>query len=169
MAAKRWPFSKPTGAVLGLRMERLTPEFRRLAIKHTLTHQAHRFGIEVEQPSQLLVKVSSTVANTKGWHRAGYLAQLLRLVPISEPIAAVERVYFGQQYLALPWTGLGYYLEFWPHPWISDYRIELWAREASTAIAPPLNISTDEGLLLFQTHGSSPQPFTFFGVPIVFP
>ncbi|NEQ50328.1 MAG: hypothetical protein F6K11_09380 [Leptolyngbya sp. SIO3F4] len=163
-----WPFTRPTGAVLGLRVERLTSEFRRLDIKHTLTHKAYRFPIELHQSSQLLVKVSSTIANAKGWHRAGYLANTLLNAPITSPIADVKRLYFGQQYLSLSWTGLGYYLEFWPHFWISDYRIELWAREAITSDAPII-LPSQDGLLLFQTNDDSPTPFTFFGVSILFP
>ncbi len=169
MAAKRWPFSKPTGAVLGLRVERLTSEFRQLESKHTLSHQAHRFRFELEQPSQLLITVSSNIATTKGWYRAGYLAHVLRGAPVSNPIADVERLYFGQQYIAFPWTGLGYFLEFWPHVWISDYRIEVWAREVSDAGTTTVQIEDQAGLLLFGSGQGSPTPFTFFGVPILFP
>ncbi|MBT9316373.1 hypothetical protein [Leptothoe spongobia] len=168
MSAKRWPFSKPTGVVLSLRVERLNTEFRQLDIKHTLTHQAHRFRFELTQPSQLLVQVSSTIAQAKGWHRAGYLAHILREAPIANPIADVERLYFGQQYLSIPWTGLGYYLEFWPHTWISNYRIEVWARESST-LETTVSVQNQIGLLLFQTGDNSPEPFTFFGVSILFP
>lgn len=168
MSAKRWPFSKPTGAVLGLRIERLSTEFRRLDIKQTLTHQAHRFRFELVQPTQLLVQMSSNIAHTKGWHRAGYLAHILRGAPIANPIAGVERIYVGQQYVSFPWTGLGYYLEFWPHTWISDYQIELWARETGE-FGTLISMQNRSGLLLFQTSDNSPEPFTFFGVSIRFP
>ena len=154
--------------VLGLRHERLGAEFKRLERKHTRTHQAHRFRFELAQPAQLLVQVSSTVADTRGWHRAGYLAHLLRGTPIAEPIADVQRLYFGQQYRVFPWTGLSYYLEFWPHRWISDYRIEVWAREAIST-THSLTLASEERLLLFQTGDSGSIPFTFYGVPILFP
>lgn len=166
--AKRWPFSKPTGAVLGLTVERLNHEFKRLEIKHTLSHQAHRFRFELEQPSQLLVQVTSTIAAAKGWHRAGYLACVLRKAPIAEPVADVERIYFGQHYLSFPWTGLGYFLEFWPHVWISDYQIEVWARETPETTTT-VQIKQEPGLLLFGTGQTSSVPFTFFGTPIIFP
>ena len=166
--AKGWPFSKPTGVVLGLRRERLSTKFKRLERKHTLTHQAHRFRFELAQPAQFLVQVSSTVADTHRWHRAGYLAHLLRGAPIAEPIADVKRLYFGQQYRVFSWTGLSYYLEFWPHRWISDYRIEVWAREALST-THSLILASEERLLLFQTGDSLSIPFTFYGVPILFP
>mgnify|MGYP001795436299 CR=1 FL=1 len=166
--AKHWPFSKPSGAVLGLRVERLDSAFKRLDSQHTLTHQAYRFRFVLEQPAQLLITVSSRIANAKGWHRAGYLAHILRGAPIPAPVADVERLYMGQQYIAIPWSGLGYYLEFWPHTWIADYRIELWAREAvAPQTAAP--IQNQNSLLLFRTSTGSPEPFTFFGVPINFP
>ena len=169
MAHQRWPFSKPSGAVLGLRGERLTTEFRQLAIRHTLTHQAHRFRFELKQPSQLLITVSSTIATTRGWHRAGYLAHILYRAPITNPIADVERLYIGQQYIAFPWTGLGYFLEFWPHVWISDYRIEVWGREVpDTVTTTTVQIEEQAGLLLFGTSQGS-EPFMFFGIPILFP
>ncbi|MBT9317297.1 hypothetical protein, partial [Leptothoe spongobia] len=66
------------------------------------------------------------------------------------------------------WTGLGYYLEFWPHTWISNYRIEVWAREAIT-VATTISVPNPDGVLLFQTSNSSPKQFTFFGVSILFP
>lgn len=166
--AKSWPVSKPPNAILGLTVERLNAEFQQLELKRTLSHQAHRFQFELEQPSQLLVKVTSTIAATRGWHRAGYLAHILRGTPISDPVADVQRLYFGQQYIAFPWTGLGYCLEFWPHVWISDYQIEVWARE-TPAPAATTQIEQATGLLLFGTGQENPAPFTFFGVPILFP
>ena len=163
-----WPFSKPSGVVLGLKVERLDSEFKRLDTKQTLTHQAYRFRFELGQPAQLLIAVSSKIATTKGWHRAGYLAHILQGTPIANPVASVERLYFGQQYLALPWSGLAYYLEFWPHVWISDYRIDIWAREA---IAPQISLNSEpqRGVLLFTTDSNTPESFTFFGTPIIFP
>ena len=166
-ATKRWPFSKPSGPALGLTVERLSSEFKRLDIRHTLTHQPYRFRFELEQPSQLLIKVSSNIANTKGWYRAGYLAHILQGAPILAPISNVERVYFGQQHIAFPWTGLGYYLEFWPHVWISDYRVEVWAREAVAATTTMTD--SQDGLLSFQIGDFNSEPFTFFGESIVFP
>lgn len=154
--------------VLGLRSERLSAEYRRLERKHTRTHQAHRFRFELAQPAQLLIQVSSTVADTHRWHRAGYLAHLLRGAPMAAPIADVKRLYFGQQYRAFPWTGLSYYLEFWPHRWISDYQIEVWAREALST-PPSFTLASEERLLLFQTGDSLSIPFTFYGEPILFP
>ena len=163
-----WPFSKPPGAVLGLRTERLTSVFRRLETKHTLSHQAHRFRFELQQPSQLLIKVSSNVATAKGWHRAGYLAHRLRGTPVTSPVADVEPVYFDPQYISFPWSGLAYYLEFWPHVWISDYRIDLWARETITP-QTIVNSEPQAGVVWFDLDSSGPEPFIFFGTPIIFP
>ena len=165
----RWPFSKPSGAVVGLSVERLSTNFKRLELKHTLTHQAHRFRFELDQSAQLLVKVDSTIAQRKDWYRAGYLATLLRGTPITNPVASVERLYFGQQSLSIVWTGQGYYLEFWPHLWRSDYRIEIWARESLIAGTQTQYAATQDGLLLFQTQDGHPDIFTFLGVPIRFP
>ncbi|MEM1253282.1 MAG: hypothetical protein AAGI69_12685 [Cyanobacteria bacterium P01_H01_bin.21] len=166
--AKGWPFSKPSGPVLGLRVERLSSAFKQLDIRQTLTHQPYRFGVELEQPSQLLIKISSTIAVKKRWYRAGYLAHILRGTPISDPIASTQRVYFGQQYISFEWTGFAYYLEFWPHSWISDYRLELWAREGITTL-PTTPISPKTGLLSFQVGESISSQFTFFGESILFP
>ena len=154
--------------MVGLSVEHLDTNFKRLALKHTLTHQAHRFRFELDQPAQLLVKVDSTIAQRKGRYRAGYLATVLRGTPITNPVANVERLYFGQQSLSSPWTGHGYYLEFWPHLWISDYRIELWASEVISTV-PVVNQPDPTGLLLFQTGNAHLEPFTFLGTPILFP
>ena len=153
---------------MGLSVERLDTTFKRLDLKHTLSHQAHRFRFELDQPAQLLVKIDSTIAQRKGWYRAGYLATILRGTPIANPVADVERLYFGQQSLSIVWTGQSYYLEFWPHLWILDYRIEIWARGAIT-VALIINQPNPTGLLLFQTGDARLEPFTFFGVPILFP
>ena len=166
--SRRWPFSRPSGAVLGLRVERLNTEFKRLEIKQPLSHQAHRFRFELTQPSQLLITIESKAAKAKGWHRAGYLAHILRGTPVLNPVADVERLYFGPQYLTVPWSGLGYYLEFWPHLWIPDYRVDVWAREAILR-QTTFSIENQAGLLLFGTRNDRPEPFTFFGTPIIFP
>ena len=165
--AKGWPFSKPSGPALGLTVERLSAEFKRLDIRQTLTHQPYRFGFELEQPSQLLIKISSTIAIKKGWHRAGYLAHILTGTPITAPVSSTRRLYFGEQYISFEWTGLAYYLDFWPHTWISDYRLELWAREGIPTISTMAN--TQNGLLLFQVGESEASHFTFFGESILFP
>lgn len=169
MSANRWPFSKPGGIALGLSLRSLTDQYQQLEIKSLLSHQGHRFSFRLNQPADVLVKITSSIAHQKGWYRAGYLANLLTGGPIAEPVRAVERLYFGQQHLSIPYTGLDHYFEFWPHVWITDYRIELWAKKALTAIVIPA-AGDDGSLLLFNTGDELPtEAFTFFGDWIVFP
>lgn len=87
---------------------------------------------------------------------------------MGEPVQNVERLYFGQQHLSIPYTGLEHYFEFWPHVWITDYRIELWAKAVLTTVV--ISETGDEGgLLLFNTGEGLTEEFTFFGDLIVFP
>lgn len=170
MNRQNWPFTKPVGLPVGLILQELTDQYVRLEFKSVLTHKGHRFGFRLNQPVDVLVKVTSTIATQKGWYRAGYLANLLTGAPMSEPVRDVERLYFGQQHLAIPYTGLSHYFEFWPHLWITDYTIELWAKQAlvtSVVIPAP---EPESGLLFFGVGDGLPtEEFTFFGELIVFP
>lgn len=170
MAFRNWPFSKPVGLPVGLTLQELNDQYVRLDFKWVASHKGHRFGFRLNQPVDLLVKITSTLATQKGWYRAGYLANIITGAPISEPVQDVERIYFGQQHLSIPYTGLDHYFEFWPHLWIADYRIELWAKQALSAgvVIPEPEPAT--GLLLFNTgEGLPTEEFTFFGALINFP
>ncbi|MDV3350746.1 hypothetical protein QGP82_18705 [Leptothoe sp. LEGE 181152] len=168
MGSKGWPFTKPVGVAIGLSLARLTDQYRRLESKSLLSHKGYRFSFRLNQSADVLVKITSVIANQKGWHRAGYLANLLTGGPIRESVQAVERLYFGQQHVSIAYTGLEHYLEFWPHVWITDYRIELWAKAVLTAVVIP-ETGNEGGLLLFNTGEGLTEEFTFFGDLIVFP
>ena len=171
MARYHWPFSKPVGLAAGLSSRELNDQYRQLEIKTVLTHKGHRFGFRLAQSADVLVQISSSIASSNNWHRAGYLASLLFNAPIAEPVQEVERIYFGQQHLSISYTGLDHYFEFWPHLWITDYRIELWAKEALPVVSITLPNSEDnKGLLFFNIgQGLPTEEFTFFGELINFP
>ncbi|MEO0348965.1 MAG: hypothetical protein AAF282_02820 [Cyanobacteria bacterium P01_A01_bin.15] len=169
MARRRgWPVSKPGGLPTGFRVERLTTIFKRLEVKQQRSNRGIRLGIELGQPAQLLIQLSSTIAQTNGWYRAGFLAQIMRGAPIPDPIQSVHRVYFDEQHILLPWQGLSFYLEVWPHIWITDYRLELWGRIAPVA-STAVTIPNEPRLVLFGTEANTAQSLTVLGVSILFP
>ncbi|MFG6101668.1 hypothetical protein U2F10_05410 [Leptothoe sp. EHU-05/26/07-4] len=158
------------GIAFELSLQVLTDQYQRLEIKSLLSHKGYRFAFKLNQSADVLVKVTSVIANQKGWHRAGYLANLLTGGPIREPIQAVERLYFGQQHISIAYTGLEHYLEFWPHVWITDYRIELWAKQQQHIELNPIVPRFDGGVLFFGVGSGLPdRAFTFNGDLIHFP
>ena len=164
----RWPFTKPEGFPVALLPQTLTEQYRELEAVQVLDHQAHRFGFSLSEPADLLIAVSSTIADVRNWHRAGYLAGLLLNAPVPDPIKQVERLYFGSQYVSVPYTGLPYYVEFWPHYWITDYRISVWAKIASN-ITIPVAPENETGIIWFGNGNGNSNEFTFFGDLIRFP
>lgn len=167
--ASRWPFTKPGGLPIGLLPQQLTDQYQELEVTQVFQHQGHRFNFSLSEPADVLVSVSSQVADNRGWHRAGYLANMLTNAPMLDPVQQVERLYFGQQHLSVPYTGLPHYFEFWPHWWITDYRISLWAkRPVATTVDPP-DPNEETGVIRFGVGNGSTEEFTFFGELIRFP
>ena len=165
MPSKGWPFTKPVGIITGLLQQAVNDQYRRLETKIVLSHQGHRFRFTLNQPVDVLVTVSSKGAQRHGWYRAGYLANVLTGTPIPDPIQAVERLYFGEQHLTAPYTGAAHYFEFWPHIWITDYTIEIWAKQQHQHIeVDPIIPGFDGGLLFFGVGSGLPvREFTFNG------
>ena len=169
MSSKRWPVNKPIGPVRGLQTKRLSFNFQRLERTYSSANKGYRFLFELEQPSELLVKFSSKIAESKGWNRAGYLTSILTGTPLPDPIASVKRIYVGQQYVRFLWADQGYRFEFWPHIWITEYTFEIWDIVTAETFQATTTISVIYGLLLFGLDRDTPEPFTFYGVPILFP
>ena len=169
MSSKRWPVNKPIGPVRGLQTKRLSFNFQRLERTYSSANNGYRFLFELDQPSELLVMLSAKIAAANGGNRAGYLTSILTGTPVPDPIASVKRIYVGQQYVRFLWAEQGYRFEFWPHIWITDYTLEIWARAAATTVQTTTTISENDGVLLFGLDRNTPEPFTFYGVPILFP
>lgn len=167
---RRWPFTKPVGLALSLFPQTLTDTYRQLGVRSAVSPEGYRFSFRLQHSADILINISSEVANQKGWHRAGYLATVQTGAPIDAPVQSVDTLYFGQQYLSFVWTGLDGYFEFWPHLWITDYQIEIWAKN-KVAIAVVLSNpdATAGNLLFFDTETGTTEAFTFFGDLINFP
>ena len=132
--ARGWPFVKPEGVPLRLFPQALSDQYRQLEVKRVTSNEGCRFNFCLTQSADVLVQITSEAASQKQWHRAGYLAAVLTGGPIADPIQTVERVFFGQQHLAIVHTGLDYYFEFWPHLWITDFQVELWAKQVKAFV-----------------------------------
>ncbi len=146
----------------------LSDTFERLTTYYTNAARGKLFTFELSLSASVLVKISSRIGADRGWKRAGYFVQSLRGTPIASPRKQVERVYLDNQYFSFTGDGFSYYFEFWPHTWLTDYQIEIWAKQLPDVFSDANEQET--GLILFGVGDSLPtEEFTFFGDLIVFP
>ncbi len=121
------PLLYPSRIIGPLRSASLTTNFLKVYDWRTNFAMGRRIPLRFEVPIQILIRVSSRIGARRGWNRAGYLAQIIDLLP-GDPKGQISRLYFDDKFLSLNGNGNPFWLEFWAHSWLTDYRIELWAK-----------------------------------------
>lgn len=134
----------------------LTADMEKLEDYRTFSHIARRVPLSFDKPAILTVRVSSSVGSRNGWLRSGCLAQCLDSLP-SDPKKAVQRLYLDTAVFEFEGFDYPYYFEFWPYRWLTDYRLELWAKLAPRRIVQLIGS-------FFTIDG---EPFTVDGVGLI--
>lgn len=123
------PLVYPGNRVAPLRSVVLSERFTQIYDQRSYAALGRRVPVSFDSDIQLLIKITSRIAEARGWIRAGIVAQVYDL-SVEKPKGIVERVYVDKRLFVVNSNDASFYLEFWPHVWLSDYRLELWARLA---------------------------------------
>lgn len=106
----------------------LTADLKKIENYRTLQNRARRIPLFFSGPCVIVARVTSSTGTLNGWIRAGSLAQCLYSLP-GKPKKAVNKLYLDSGVFQFDSLDFPYYLEFWPYRWLSDYQLELWAKE----------------------------------------
>lgn len=117
---------------------RLPPPAPTLGASFSLIHtfrtfkaQGHRAPFlfpSLSGPIDVIFVMKSDAARRSGWIRAGIFAQVLDVGSI-DPVARTERAFFGENFYRFESLDQSFFLDFWAYRWISDYQLQIHARQ----------------------------------------